>query len=95
MNFIADLHIHSPYSRATSKHSTLTGLAGWASAKGIHVIGTGDFTHPEWFAELREQLVPAEQGLFLSCPDQTGQPEHRRLFATPDLMGVAERRNLK
>lgn len=64
MNFLADLHIHSPYSRATSRHSNLAGLTGWAGVKGIQVIGTGDFTHPGWFKELREQLVPAEQGLF-------------------------------
>ncbi len=64
MNFLADLHIHSPYSRATSKSSNLAGLAAWAQVKGIHVLGTGDFTHPGWFAELEDQLVPAEQGLF-------------------------------
>jgi uncharacterized protein (TIGR00375 family) len=64
MNFIADFHIHSPYSRATSKHSNLTTLTAWAGAKGIQVIGTGDFTHPGWFNELRHQLIPAEQGLF-------------------------------
>jgi DNA helicase-2/ATP-dependent DNA helicase PcrA len=64
MNFLTDLHIHSPYSRATSRHSNLPGLAAWAGVKGIHVIGTGDFTHPGWFKELSEQLIPAEQGLF-------------------------------
>ena len=64
MNFLADLHIHSPYSRATSKNSNLTGLAAWAQVKGINLIGTGDFTHPGWFAELEEQLIPAEQGFF-------------------------------
>lgn len=64
MNFLADLHIHSPYSRATSKNSTLSGLASWAQVKGINLIGTGDFTHPGWFSELKEQLDPAEQGLF-------------------------------
>ncbi len=64
MNFLADLHIHSPYSRATSKKSNLAGLAAWAQVKGIHLLGTGDFTHPGWFAELEEQLAPAEQGLF-------------------------------
>jgi len=64
MDFIADLHIHSPYSRATSPQSTLTGLAGWARVKGIQVIGTGDFTHPGWFRHLQEELEPAEPGLF-------------------------------
>ncbi|NVO00229.1 MAG: DNA helicase UvrD [Geobacteraceae bacterium] len=64
MNYIADLHIHSPYSRATSKNSDLAGLYGWAKLKGINVVGTGDFTHPAWFATLKRELEPAEPGLF-------------------------------
>jgi uncharacterized protein (TIGR00375 family) len=64
MDYIADLHVHSPYSRATSSGSTLVGLAGWARVKGIQVIGTGDFTHPGWFRCLKEELEPAEPGLF-------------------------------
>lgn len=64
MNYIADLHIHSPYSRATSRSSTLAGLLGWARIKGIQVVGSGDFTHPGWFAKLQEELEPAEPGLF-------------------------------
>lgn len=61
---IVDLHTHSHYSRATSKNADLQGLYYWAKLKGINIIGTGDFTHPEWFAELREFLEPAEPGLF-------------------------------
>ena len=64
IDYIADLHTHSPYSRATSPEGTLSGLAGWARVKGIQVIGTGDFTHPGWFRSLKEELVPAEPGLF-------------------------------
>jgi DNA helicase II / ATP-dependent DNA helicase PcrA len=64
MDYIADLHTHSPYSRATSPEGTLSGLAGWARVKGIRVIATGDFTHPGWFRRLREELAPAEPGLF-------------------------------
>ncbi|HEY8485229.1 MAG TPA: UvrD-helicase domain-containing protein [Longimicrobiales bacterium] len=64
MRFIADLHIHSKYSRATSRDLDLEHLSRWAQLKGITVVGTGDFTHPGWFAELREKLVPAEDGLF-------------------------------
>ncbi len=62
--FYADLHIHSKYSRATSKDCDLEHLAYWGLRKGITVVGTGDFTHPAWRAELREKLVPAEPGLF-------------------------------
>ena len=64
MEYCADLHIHSPYSRATSPDSTLAGLAAWARLKGIHVVGTGDFSHPAWFTCLQEYLEPAEPGLF-------------------------------
>ncbi|WP_237560752.1 endonuclease Q family protein [Geobacter anodireducens] len=64
MDYCADLHIHSPFSRATSKECDLAGLAGWARVKGIQVVGTGDFTHPGWFARLREVLEPAEPGFF-------------------------------
>ncbi|MCL5784098.1 MAG: endonuclease Q family protein [Patescibacteria group bacterium] len=64
MDLIVDLHTHSHYSRATSKDSTLEGLYKWGKIKGITVIGTGDFTHPGWFAEIKEKLEPAEPGLF-------------------------------
>lgn len=64
MKYIADLHIHSPFSRATSKLSQLPGLAAWAQVKGIQVLGTGDFTHPGWFRQIREELEPAEPGFF-------------------------------
>jgi uncharacterized protein (TIGR00375 family) len=64
MDYSADLHTHSPYSRATSSQSTLAGLSAWARLKGISVIASGDFTHPEWFRRLKEELVPAEPGLF-------------------------------
>ncbi len=64
MRYLADLHIHSAYSRATSKESDLFGLAGWAAIKGIHLVASGDFTHPVWFQHLKENLVAAEPGFF-------------------------------
>jgi DNA helicase II / ATP-dependent DNA helicase PcrA len=64
MDLIVDLHVHTHYSRATSKNSNLQGLYYWGKLKGINIIGTGDFTHPQWFAEIRENLEPAEPGLF-------------------------------
>jgi len=64
MQFICDFHIHSKYSRATSKETDLDNLAKWAEIKGVDVLGTGDFTHPKWFSELKEKLIPAEEGLF-------------------------------
>ncbi len=64
MKFIADFHLHSKYSRATSKDMELENLDKWARIKGIKVLGTGDFTHPEWFKNLKEKLELAESGLF-------------------------------
>jgi len=64
MKFAADLHIHSKYSRATSGRMNLASLDGWARAKGIKLMGTGDFTHPQWFNELQDLLDPVSPGLF-------------------------------
>ncbi len=64
MKFIADFHLHSKYSRATSPHMDLENLDKWAKIKGIKVLGTGDFTHPEWFKNLKDKLELAEPGLF-------------------------------
>ncbi|MBU1045742.1 endonuclease Q family protein [Patescibacteria group bacterium] len=62
--FIADLHIHSKYSRATSPDADLEHIAESAKIKGIKVVGTGDFTHPQWLQEIEDKLEPAETGLF-------------------------------
>jgi uncharacterized protein (TIGR00375 family) len=64
MPFIADLHVHSKYSRATSKDMCPEGLWRGAQRKGISVIGTGDFTHPAYLAELKEKMEPRGNGLF-------------------------------
>ena len=64
MKFIADLHIHSKYSRATAKNLDLEHLYVAAQIKGISLVGTGDFTHPAWVEEIETKLVPAEPGLF-------------------------------
>ena len=62
---IADLHIHSRYSRATSRDCTPEYLDLWARRKGISLLGSGDFTHPQWREELAEKLIPAEEGLYI------------------------------
>ncbi|HXT40587.1 MAG TPA: UvrD-helicase domain-containing protein [Candidatus Angelobacter sp.] len=69
MSFYADLHVHSKYARATSRDLDLEHMALWAAKKGVTVLGTGDFTHPAWFNEIREKLVPAEPGLFRLKPE--------------------------
>jgi len=90
--FHADLHVHSRFSRACSKDADIGNLAWWAARKGLSVIGTGDFTHPAWVAELAELLVPAEPGLLALKPEHTArlrrtlppscQPEIRFLLST-------------
>lgn len=63
--YITDLHIHSKYSRATSKTCVPEELDLWARRKGIGLIGTGDFTHPAWRELLAQTLVPAQEGLYV------------------------------
>ncbi len=64
MKIVADFHVHSKYSRATSPQMNLETIAKWAGWKGINLVGTGDFTHPFWFNELKNKLVEKEEGIF-------------------------------
>jgi len=97
--FYADLHVHSKYSLATSRLCDLEHLALWAARKGIGVVGTGDFTHPEWFREIGEKLVPAEPGLYrlrpviVGCVKHTNDASHKTdsgAFHAPSFMLQAE-----
>jgi len=71
MHLVADLHIHSHFSRATSQDLTLEQLWRWAQLKGVDVVATGDIAHPGWLLELSERLTPAEDGLFMLKPEHT------------------------
>jgi uncharacterized protein (TIGR00375 family) len=64
MRFTADLHIHSKFSRATSRDMTLDNIAHWAKIKGLSLVASGDFTHPEWFFLIKEKLEPEGNGFF-------------------------------
>lgn len=64
MEYIADLEVHSRFSRAVSKEMDLATIEEWSERKGIDVVGSGDFTHPVWFKELQDQLEEAEPGLY-------------------------------
>jgi uncharacterized protein (TIGR00375 family) len=64
MKFVADLHVHSKYSRATARNLDLENIHVAAQLKGIDVVGTGDFCHPAWFSEIKTRLEPSEPGLF-------------------------------
>ena len=83
-NWIADLHIHSKYSRACSRDLTIATLTAGAMTKGITLLGTGDFTHPAWFEHLRTDLMPAEPGLYRPGPELTA---HIRSTVPPSVAG--------
>jgi uncharacterized protein (TIGR00375 family) len=84
MQFIADLHIHSKYSRATSRDMDVDALAVWAKRKGIKLMGTGDFTHPLYLLELRSKLVPSGDGLYALKTD----PEGTRFMLTAEVSNM-------
>jgi len=85
MHLIADFHVHSHYSVATSRELTPENLELWARRKGIHIIGTGDVFHPGWYEDLKERLVPAEEGLFALKEECRMRDE---LFPSQDLPPV-------
>ena len=96
MKFIADLHIHSKYSRATSKNMNLEELDRWADDKGILVMATGDFTHPEWFKEIKTKLEPAEPGLLklkkeYKKPTIKGTYAETRFFLSAEISSIYSR----
>ena len=64
MRFVADVHLHSRYAMATSRDLNPENLHLWSALKGVDLVGTGDFTHPEWLRELKRKLEPAEEGLY-------------------------------
>lgn len=92
--YIADLHIHSAYSRATSRACDAPNLDLWARRKGIGLVGTGDFTHPAWRQALREALEPAEDGFYTLRPalrlpaDTAGADEPPRFVVTGEISSI-------
>jgi uncharacterized protein (TIGR00375 family) len=84
MKFIADLHIHSKYSRATSRDMEVETLALWAKRKGIKLLGTGDFTHPLYFLDLKSKLSPSGGGLYALKSD----PEGTRFMLTAEVSNM-------
>ena len=91
MKLIADFHLHSKYSRATSRDMDLEHIALSAQRKGINIIGTGDFTHPEWFNELASKLEPAEEGLY-KLKNQNQKTENQvRFIVTGEISSIYQR----
>lgn len=84
MKFITDFHLHSKYSRATSPQMDLESMAQWARIKGIEVLGTGNFAHPEWFKNLKEKLEPAESGLYV-LKSEANSKQRTRFVLTSEI----------
>lgn len=84
MHFITDLHAHSRFSRACSKELTLPNIAKWCEIKGINIVGTGDFTFPRWFEEIKEQLEETGDGIF----KLNGSPSATRFLLTTELSAI-------
>lgn len=88
MRIIADFHIHSPHARAVSQDMTLENLDYWARLKGITVMGTGDFTHPQWIKEIKLKLESAEQGLYKLKSKVKGQMSNVRFMLTVEISSI-------
>ena len=93
MEYICDFHVHSKYSMATSKDMDVENLDKWAKIKGIQVIGTGDFTHPQWIKELKEKLEPAEAGLFKPKSQITNHKPQTRFILTVEISSIYSKNN--
>ena len=106
MTYVADLHLHSPYARATSRELTFDNMARWARVKGIDLLASADFTHPVWFSETKRALRPLGNGLYerngarfvigteVNCSGMQGgrnRRVHMLMFAP--CIGAAERIN--
>ena len=86
MRAIADLHIHSRFSRATSERMSIEEIARFAKIKGLNVVGTGDFTHPRWLKELQEALI-ADSDMCLYLPAQ-GSASHVHFMVTTEVCTI-------
>jgi len=95
MKIIADFHIHSKYSRATSKDMDLEALDRWAGIKGLSVMGTGDFTHPAWLGNIKDKLIPAEPGLYKLSPNfkTKDSKDEMRFILTSEISCIYSKNN--
>lgn len=106
MTYVADLHLHSPYARATSRELTFDNMARWARVKGIDLLASADFTHPVWFAETKRALRPLGNGLYerngarfvigteVNCSGMQGDRNRRvHMLVFAPCIGSAERIN--
>lgn len=88
MQIIADLHIHSKYSRAVSQKMDLHGIGSWASLKGINLISTGDWTHPIWFKEITRHLFETSPGIYELKKPLPDQKHKVRFILTTEIASI-------
>lgn len=85
MRYIADLHIHSKYSRACSPRLVPEIIAEWCRKKGVDIVACADFTHPKWFAELKSKLKSAGNGLYELAGDKKQAAEPVYFFPSTEV----------
>jgi uncharacterized protein (TIGR00375 family) len=87
MQIVADLHLHSKYSRAVSQYMTPPVMAQVGKEKGINLLATGDWTHPMWFKEIRNYLTEAEEGLY-KIKDSTDANHDTRFLLSVEISNI-------
>jgi len=93
MDFVADLHLHSKYSRAVSQQMVLPEMAKWAVKKGINLLTTSDFTHPLWFREIKSQLKETEEGVYKLTVDSSQLTNNARFILTTEISSIYKERD--
>ncbi|MBI2613427.1 MAG: DNA helicase UvrD [Candidatus Levybacteria bacterium] len=88
MEFVADLHLHSKYSRAVSQNMVLPEMARWAIKKGINLLTTSDFTHPLWFREIKNQLDEAGEGVYKMRDEKLEMRNDVRFILTTEIASI-------
>ncbi|HSX40702.1 MAG TPA: hypothetical protein VLF68_03750, partial [Candidatus Saccharimonadales bacterium] len=89
MEFVADLHLHSKYSRAVSQSMTLPIIARWAAKKGLDIVSACDFTHPLWLREIKNQLQESSEGLYkLKVKSETLKVDEVRFLLSTEIASI-------
>lgn len=88
MQYVADLHLHSKYSRAVSPQMTLTVMAEYARMKGIDILTASDFTHPLWFKEISNELEEAGDGLYRIKKQEVGSKNDALFLLSTEIASI-------
>ncbi len=88
MNFVADLHLHSKYSRAVSQNMVLTEMAKWAAKKGINLLTVSDFTHPLWARAIKAELTEAGEGVYKLTVNNSQLTSNVRFILSTEIASI-------